>query len=145
MQFSASTSFNSKDLVRLFAKKGVPQDSKKKEFDLLQTISINYNLVVNRRFINGIDSSQVGAHQINFSGGVNLSKGWSFSINRIGYSFKDQRITFPDFTFKRELHCWEMGMSWQPERQTWSFFLRAKPGSLGFLEVPVKQEFYDTF
>ncbi|MGH1337674.1 MAG: putative LPS assembly protein LptD [Aureispira sp.] len=145
MQFSASTAFSSKDLVNLFSKKGVPKDPKKKEFDLLRSFSINYDLVVNKQFVNGIDSSVIGAHQISFSGGVNLSKGWSFSINRIGYSFKDERITFPDFTFARDLHCWQMGLSWQPQRQTWSFFLRAKPGSLGFLEVPVKQEFYDVF
>lgn len=145
MQFSASTALSSRELVSIFSKKGVPKDPKKKEFDLLKNFSINYDLVINRQFVNGVDSSVISAHQISFTGGVNLSKGWSFGINRIGYSFKDKRITFPDFTFARDLHCWQMGLSWQPQRQTWSFFLRAKPGSLGFLEVPVKQEFYDVF
>ncbi len=145
MSFNAGTQLTSRDLVMLFAKKGDEKKPDKKEFDLLRNISLQYDLNISNRFVEGIDSSVIDVHQIAFSGGVNLSKGWSFSINRIGYSFKDKRITFPDFTFARDLHCWQMGLSWQPERQTWNFFLRAKPGSLGFLEVPIKQEFYDTF
>lgn len=145
MQFSASTGLNSKDLVQLFGKKDAPKTPDKKEFDLLRSFTVNYNLIVNREFVNGVDSNVISVHQISFTGAINLSKGWYFKINRIGYSFKDQRLTFPDFTFERDLHCWKMGLSWQPERQTWSFFLRVNPGSLGFLEVPVKQEFYDVF
>ena len=45
----------------------------------------------------------------------NLSKGWNIRINRIGYDFSRNRITYPDFQFSRNLHCWEMGMSWQPD------------------------------
>ncbi len=143
--FNAGTSLTSKDLVNLFAKKGAERTPDRQEFNLLRNVSINYDFVINNQFVNGVDSSVVAAHQISLAGGVNLSKGWSFSINRIGYSIKDKRLTFPDFTFARDLHCWQMGLSWQPQRQTWNFFLRAKPGSLGFLEVPVKQEFYDAF
>lgn len=145
MAFNASTSVNATELRNLFRKKDKPIDKDKKQFDLIQNINIGYNLMVQNRYINGVDSTVISAHQLSFSGTINLSKGWAIRVGNIGYSFKDERIAFPDFTFSRDLHCWQMGLSWQPERQTWNFFIRVKPGSLGFLEVPVKREFYDVF
>jgi hypothetical protein len=148
MSCAASTSISSSDLRNIFKKKGVQEnkdDDNKKQFDLIQNINIGYNLVVNNRYINGVDSTLITANQISLSGSINLSKGWAIRIGNIGYSFKDERITFPDFTFSRDLHCWQMGLSWQPERQTWNFFIRVKPGTLGFLEVPVQRGVYDTF
>ena len=147
MTFNASTSFNSADLRKLFKgkKKNKEKSSTTPEFELLNNIAIDYNFIVNNQYIDGIDSAVVAAHQLSFSGTINLSKGWNIRIGRIGYDFSNERITYPDFTFSRDLHCWNMGLSWQPERQTWSFFLKVKPGSLGFLEVPVQKEFYEQF
>ena len=145
MAFNASTSITSADLRKLFSRKSNNVAKTGNEFNLIQSINISYNLIVNNRYLNGVDTSLITANQLNFSGTINLSKGWNIRVGNIGYSFKDERITFPDFTFSRDLHCWQMGLSWQPERQTWNFFIRAKPGSLGFMEVPVKREFYDVF
>jgi hypothetical protein len=147
MTLNASTGINSKDLRSLFRKKGTKEDKDKEkdQFELIKNINISYNLVINNRYVNGVDSTLITANQLNLSGSINLSKGWFIRIGNIGYSFKDERITFPDFTFARDLHCWQMGLSWQPERQTWNFFIRVKPGTLGFLEVPVKRGVYDTF
>jgi hypothetical protein len=145
MSFNASTSINSSDLRNLFGKNKKEKTAKTAEFNLIQSLNISYNLIVNNRYLNGVDTSLITANQLNFSGTVNLSKGWNIRVGNIGYSFKDERITFPDFTFSRDLHCWQMGLSWQPERQTWNFFIRAKPGSLGFMNVPAKREFYDVF
>ena len=144
MQFAASTSITPKDLKAVFERKDRDPNAGS-GFDFLTTLNFQYNYVVSQQYINGVDSTLVTAHQLTFQGGVNLSKGWQIRVGQIGYSFKDQRITFPDFTFARDLHCWEMGLSWQPERQTWTFYIRAKPGSLGFLSVPVNKEFYETF
>ena len=145
MAFNASTSITSADLRKLFSRKSNNVAKTGNEFNLIQSINISYNLIVNNRYLNGVDTSLITANQLNFSGTINLSKGWNIRVGNIGYSFKDERITFPDFTFSRDLHCWQMGLSWHPERQTWNFFIRAKPGSLGFMEVPVKREFYDVF
>jgi len=145
MSFNASTSITSSDLRKIFKKKDGTEAKGKKKFDLLRSVNISYNFIVNNMYLNGVDTMLVTANQLSFSGSINLSKGWAIRVGNIGYSFKDERITFPDFTFSRDLHCWQMGLSWQPERQTWNFFIRVKPGSLGFLNVPVKREFYDVF
>lgn len=148
MNFDASTSITAQDFRKLFKKKGATEskdEKDKKQFDLIQNINLSYSLRLRNEYVNGVDSTLISANQISLSGSINLSKGWAIRIGNIGYSFKDERITFPDFTFSRDLHCWQMGLSWQPERQTWNFFIRVKPGSLGFLEVPVQRGVYDTF
>ncbi len=145
MSFSASTSFTANDFKKIFAKKTNNNTPKDNDFNLIQNIGISYNFIINNKYIDGIDTSVVVANQISFNGTINLSKGWNIRIGRIGYDFNAKRITYPDFTFSRDLHCWSMGLSWQPERRTWSFFLKVKPGSLGFLNIPVRREFYDKF
>jgi hypothetical protein len=38
-----------------------------------------------------------------------------------------------------------MGLSWQPEPKTWNFFLRVRPGSLGFINVPFRKTQFDPY
>lgn len=144
MAFNANTSLSASDFKKIF-KNNATTNQDQKTFDLIKNINIRYDLIINNRFVEGIDSTVITANQLSFSGTINLSKGWNIRVGNIGFSFKDERVTYPDFTFSRDLHCWQMGLSWQPERQSWSFFIRAKPGSLSFLDVPVKREFYDVF
>lgn len=148
MGFNASTQFSSNDFKKLFQRKNQPQDQNQDQtdgFDLIRNLSLGYTFSVNQRYINGVDSMVVTSNQITASGSINLSKGWSIRVGNIGYSFKDSRVTFPDFSFARDLHCWQMSLSWQPERQTWNFSIRVKPGSLDFLEVPVDKEIFERF
>ena len=115
----------------------------KKEF--LQSLSINYNLSMSKYFANGKDTTAFTTNEINIAGIFNLSQSWAFRIGRVGYDITRQRITYPDFTLTRDLHCWEMGINWQPapERRTWAFYLRVKPSSLGFINVPARKTVFD--
>ena len=78
------------------------------------------------------------------SGNIKLSKKWTMTVGNIGYDFVQKQLTYPDFSFSRDLHCWEMGMSWQPVRGTYSFYLRVKPGTLDFIKVPYQQNLGDS-
>ena len=144
-----STGLNSQSLKSLFKPQGAKPDPKQAkqnaEFKLLQNLNINYNLRVARQYVEGRDSLLITANELSLSAGLNLSKGWSIGIPRIGYDFSKKRITYPDFTFSRNLHCWEMGLSWQPEPKTWNFFLRVRPGSLGFINVPFRKTQFDPY
>ncbi|MCP4441067.1 MAG: LPS-assembly protein LptD [Aureispira sp.] len=126
-------------------KKSNPKSKKtsknKQAFKLLQSVSINYNLRIQQRYFEGVDSIMLTTNEISFSGGINLSKGWQIRVGRIGYDFSQQRLTFPDFTFSRDLHCWQMGLNWQPQRETWSFYIRVNPSSpLGFINIPQRKQ-----
>ena len=83
------------------------------------------------------------ANSIELRGALQLTENWEVNIGQIGYSFTDKRLTYPFLSFVRDLHCWEMRFSWAPQRNTYSFTIAVKPGTLDFLEVPVNQNRYD--
>ncbi len=102
-------------------------------------ISYNFNVELEPSDLTGRDTLVITNHSIETRGNINLTDNWKMTVGRIGYNFRDKKVTFPDFSFYRNLHCWEMGMSWQPERSTYSFFLRVKPSSLDFIELPYQK------
>jgi LptD protein len=77
-------------------------------------------------------------------GDIKITKKWNLRVGNIGYDFVQKRMTYPDFGFFRDLHCWEMGVNWQPQRGTYSFYLRVKPGTLDFIKVPYNQNVGDS-
>jgi len=143
-----STQINPNSLKQLFSdpyRSKSKKEEEAKSFDILQQLSLNYNLRFSRAYIEGVDSLQFTANEISMSGAFRLSKNWDIRIYRMGYDFDKKRITYPDFGFSRSLHCWEMGMRWQPEQRTWNFFVQVRPGSLGFLKLPVNKTRFDDY
>jgi len=107
--------------------------------DLLSTLSSfrlshTFSLQLNR--IDGRDTTFVQAHSLRLSGKIPLTDKWNINVGNLSYDFKSDRLVFPDLSFSRDLHCWEMGLSWRPEIGTYSFFIRVKPGTLDFIKVP---------
>ncbi len=144
-----STALTPQNISSLFRPLSPQSNAKQKqqnaEFQFLQGLSLNYNLRFSKQYINGKDSLVFNANELAINGAFNLSKGWNIIVSRIGYDFTKKRITYPDFTFSRNLHCWELGLSWQPEPKTWNFFLRVRPGSLGFINIPVRKTQFDPY
>jgi len=91
------------------------------------------------------DTVILSDHTLELIGRIPISQNWRIDVGRIGYDFVAERLTYPDVGFYRDLHCWEMGMNWQPLRGTYTFFLRVKPSSLDFLSVPWRKSNQDTF
>jgi len=83
------------------------------------------------------------ANSIELRGDLQLTNNWSVNIGQIGYDFTSKRITYPYLSFVRDLHCWEMRFSWAPQRNTYSFSIAVKPGTLDFINLPVNQNRYD--
>jgi LptD protein len=111
--------------------------------DLLKDFRISHTFSVsNNRQSNGRDTL-LFQNSLYTSGNIPLSKKWSIRVGNIGYDFVNKQLTYPDFGFRRDLHCWEMGMDWQPIRGTYSFYLRVKPGTLDFLKIPYNKNFGD--
>lgn len=102
---------------------------------LFDNFRINHNLSIQRIKDRGVDTLLV-VNSLNFQGDIQITRNWKISFGNMGYDFKAKKLTYIDLSFYRDLHCWEMGLSWQPDRGTYSFFLRVKPGSLDFLKIP---------
>ena len=112
-------------------------------FDGLR-ISHNFNL----RSVRKDDDHHVfdvSTHSVNLRGSIPLSPNWRLRISNIDYNFVQKTTAYPDIGIARDLHCWEMGVDWQPVRGTYSFFIRVKPGSLDFVRLPYKQNRVDAF
>ncbi len=75
------------------------------------------------------DSSgiQTIAHSIQMTtGNIPLSDKWGMSVGNISYDLKRGRWVYPSFSLTRDLHCWQMSISWQPQRDTYSFSIGVK-------------------
>ncbi len=113
------------------------------ETDLLSlfenfSINHNYSLLFENDVIRG-DTTRTIANSLDLRGSIRLTPNWNFDIGRIGYDFTRKAITYPYIGLTRDLHCWEMGFSWAPVRNTYSFYLRVKPGTLDFIKVPYQR------
>ncbi|MBL7781353.1 MAG: hypothetical protein JNM22_09045, partial [Saprospiraceae bacterium] len=109
---------------------------------------INHRISFERRLIptgygTARDTFLIGTNNIGVAGSLQLTSKWSFDINNISYDFPSKSLVYPDIGITRDLHCWQLSLSWQPTRGTYSFFIAVKPGSLDFLKIPYRKNYYD--
>ncbi len=126
------------------------QDTSSGEDDFLslfERFSINHTLVYNWDVDNDQrDSLYFQTNSVSMRGTIDLTDKWSVRFGNIGYDFQSKRITYPDLGFYRKLHCWQMGVDWQPQRGTYSFYLRVNPSStLNFIKIPWDKRNVDGF
>lgn len=82
----------------------------------------------------GIDTSFVRNHSISMNGSIPLTENWSIGIGNIGYNIQNGNLTYPQFTFSRKLHCWNMNFSWAPNRDSYTFFIGVSSTDFNFLK-----------
>lgn len=71
-------------------------------------LNFNYNSNSSNPDIASIINSGMGA---NFS--MNLTKKWKLTFYG-NYDFQTKQISAPQITINRDLHCWEMNLTWRP-------------------------------
>lgn len=117
--------------------------AKSKEEDLLslfENFSIGHNMAFRwEKNREQRDTFRITTNTINIRGSVRLTDNWNINVGNIGYDFVRKDISYPSLGFSRDLHCWELGLNWQPTRGTYSFFIRVKPGTLDFISLPYQQ------
>ena len=111
-------------------------------FSLIDRFGISYN------FARGYDRFRRGANRrpwetsassVNVNGSIDLTEKWAIRGIALGYDFRNERLTYPQLSLYRDLHCWEMDFFWAPRLNTFTFSIRVKPSSLEFLEVPYRR------
>jgi hypothetical protein len=113
--------------------------------DLFANFRVSHTIRFEIEAQQGRDTVQINNHYIELRGNLQISPKWSIQLGRIGYNFKQKRITYPDVGFTRDLHCWSLSFNWQPVYGTYSLFIGVKPGSLDFLKIPYRKNNIDTF
>ncbi len=146
-----TTRLNPQDIRNVFGKnkggeQGQGQEQRSSSGQFISSLSFTYSLNIAKQFENGKDSLRITRNNIGLSRTtLNLTGKWRVDIGSIGYDFVRKQLTYPDLSLYRDLHCWESGFQWQPERRTFSFFLRVKPGTLDFLRIPYARNRFDPF
>jgi hypothetical protein len=115
----------------------------KSMWDIFEDFSINHSFFGGITRLNGRDTFMIGTNNINLTGRMQITEKWRINFGNIGYDFNSKQLTYPDIGFYRDLHCWETGMDWQPQRGTYNFYIRVKPSSLDFLKVPYRKNNVD--
>ena len=75
--------------------------------------------------------------------GFSLTKNWKFTV-RGSYDFQEKKISAPQITVYRDLHCWEMNFSWNPlgSYSGFRFEIRMKAPELQDIKVTKSDGMY---
>jgi len=124
---------NSNDLALMAA-------SQYYDFSIPWSLSLSYNFSYSKP---GNDATI--SQSANFNASVNLTDKWAIS-GSAGYDFAQGKVTPGTISIRRDLHCWQMSLTWVPVgfRQSWSFSLNVKSSMLtDILKAEKRNSFYD--
>ncbi|MCB0688118.1 MAG: LPS-assembly protein LptD [Saprospiraceae bacterium] len=112
--------------------------------DLFKDFRLSHDLVLMWTMqADGSKKLDIMTNSINTRGNIRLSPNWDISVGNIGYDLRSKRLTYPYLGFTRNLHCWEMGFNWAPQRGTYSFFIRVRQDPLSFIKIPYQRNNQD--
>ncbi len=101
-------------------------------FDIPWDLRLNYSLSYSKA---GYLKAQI-TQALNFSGNMSLTQKWKLAFTS-GYDFQNREFTQTNFSIIRDLHCWEMNLSWVPfgRFQSYNFTIRVKSSMLQDLKL----------
>lgn len=123
-------------------------DDKKKNVKTPAGLFDNFRLSHEIRFVwdpsRDEDVFRLSTNNIRTSGNIDLTEKWGVRVGNFGYDFQRKQLTYPDFGFTRDLHCWQLSFSWQPTRGTFLFNIRVKNAPLDFIDLPYNRGIQDS-
>jgi hypothetical protein len=123
-----------------------PRDTEADDLlSIVNSFRLSYFFGIDKEILrDGRDTFVISRNSFNVSGSVPLTSKWTFNLNNISYDLTAKQLVYPDIGISRDLHCWEMSMSWQPVRGTYTFAINVRPGPLDFLRIPYRKNNVDT-
>ncbi len=112
-------------------------------WEWFENFSLTHDFRARLQRVDGRDTLIVQTHGIRTTGNIQLTEKWRLNFGNIAYDFKNKAFSYPSLGFTRDLHCWELNMQWYPESGIYTFSLKVKPGSLGFISVPWGRNRFD--
>ncbi len=110
------------------------------DFDIPWNLRINYNV----DYSHGVNSPPRVTQAMRLDGDFSLTRQWKVAFNT-GYDFQQNEITQTYITVSRDLHCWQVNLSWVPfgKYQSYAFFIGIKSSLLKDLKMNRTRSFYD--
>ncbi len=122
-----------------------PEENVEEEYyyngqNIRPNFSIPWNLSLSYNYSLGMTDPREQYHSerqnVSLNASLNLTKNWNFKVSS-GFDFVNHEVTAPALTIYRDLHCWEMNMTWNPlgAYRGFRFNLRLKASQLRDLKV----------
>lgn len=110
------------------------------DFDIPWNLRVNYNL----DYQHGVNSDPRVTQALRLDGDFSLTRQWKVTFNT-GYDFQQNEITQTFITIARDLHCWQVNLSWVPfgKFQSYSFYIGIKSSLLKDLRLNRTRSFFD--
>jgi hypothetical protein len=110
------------------------------DFDIPWSLNIGYSLSYGRPINQKSNITQT----LQFSGDVSLSEKWKVTYSS-GYHFETKEFTQTNLGISRELHCWQMNLTWVPfgRFQSYNFTIAVKASILQDLKLERRRPFLD--
>ena len=116
------------------------------DFDIPWSLNIGYNLNYRRPITTNAENIQPAqiVQTLQVSGDLSLSEKWKVTYNT-GYHFESQEFTQTNIGISRDLHCWQMALTWVPfgRFQSYSFSINVKASVLQDLKLERRRPFLD--
>ncbi len=110
------------------------------DFNVPWSLRVQYNMRYSKQ---GFDEARL-VQTLNFSGEVNLTENWKVGF-RSSYDFELQNFGFTSLNVYRDLHCWQMNLSWVPfgPRQSYNIDIRVRSSILQDLKLSKRNTWFD--
>jgi lipopolysaccharide export system protein LptA len=114
------------------------------DFSIPWNVNLNYNFGLTKT---GLSNAML-IQAIQVTGDLSLSKNFKISVNT-GFDFTAFQPTITSLTLYRDLHCWDMSLSWTPfagnaaRASNYNFTLKVKSSILQDLKVTRRRSFRD--
>lgn len=110
------------------------------DFDIPWNLRINYNVDYNHV----LNSDPRLTQTMRLDGDFSITRAWKVAFNS-GYDFERNEITQTFITIARDLHCWQVNLSWVPfgKYQSYTFFIGIKSSLLKDLRMNRTRSFFD--
>jgi lipopolysaccharide export system protein LptA len=110
------------------------------DFTLPWTLRLNYTVAYTKR---GYEESTI-VQSARFSGDLRLTEKWKLGFSS-GYDFENKDFTQTSLNIFRDLHCWQMNVSWIPfgRFQSFSVDINVKSRLLQDLKLSRRRTWFD--
>jgi lipopolysaccharide assembly outer membrane protein LptD (OstA) len=135
----------------LFGRMNAQQAEQLQQISRNANAFVDFNVPWNISFFYNFNYSNTGEDKqvvqtVNTSGDFNITPKWKVQFNS-GYDFQNKNIALTSFSIYRDLHCWDMSISWVPfgPFQRYSVDLKVKSSILQDLKLSKRREAYNQF
>ena len=133
----------------LFGRMNAQQAEQLQQISRNANAFVDFNVPWNVSFFYNFNYSNTGemkqvVQTINTSGDFSVTPKWKVQFNT-GYDFQNNDIALTTFSIYRDLHCWDMAISWIPfgPVQRYSVDLKVKSSILQDLKLSKRREAYN--